>query len=335
VSGAAACTGCGGPLSAGQRFCRRCGTPVASAAGSAPPAGSPPASSTGCPKCGHALVPNARFCRGCGAALTPDAAVARPSRELASPDGALSPATDPERFRATMPEIEMPPPRRAARPSPDSPPGGAPSPPRPPRPPRGLRARRLAAALVAGALVVAGGVLVGSALSGKGATPDTPLPSISRAEMTRRIRTMFRDYHQSLADGRLDHAFSLISERKQQSVRDGDGLDAWKRFGASFGRQIDPSHLQVSIVETDREAGVAGVRISGMPYRDPASPCTTWSGVTWVKYEHGAFHYDPGYSTTRERRITWEPRQLETLGFAATRRPSTADAARVRSACGS
>jgi hypothetical protein len=365
VSGSAACTGCGGPLSAGQRFCRRCGTAVAAPAEAAPPT---PGSSTGCPQCGHALVPNARFCRGCGAALTPDAADARPSRELASPDEALSPATDPERFRATMPEVGMPelgpqppaaprpgrgragaprpgsvtrgdepatpwtplaPPRGGARSSPDPSPGAAPS------SARQSRVRRLTAVLVVGALVVAGGVLAGRALSGKGATPDTPLPSISRDAMTRQIRTMFRDYHQSLAHGRLDHAFSLMSERKRQDVLDDDLLDEWKQDGASFGKQIEPSRLQVKIVATDAKAGIAAVRISGMPYHDPASLCKTWSGVTWVKYEHGAFHYDPGYSTTTAREAEWKPRALETFGFAASRRPSPDDVARVRSACGS
>jgi hypothetical protein len=198
-----------------------------------------------------------------------------------------------------------------------------------------VRARRLTAALVVAALVVAGGVLAGRALSGGSGTPDAPLPPISRDEMTRQIRAMFRDYHGSLRDGRLDHAFSLMSERKQRDVRDGDGLGAWKRFGASFGQQIEPSRLQVRIVETDAQAGIAGVRVSAMPYDNPASPCKTWSGVTWAKYEHGGFHYDPGYTTTRERRITWEPLRLQTLGVAASSRPDPGEAARVRGACGS
>jgi hypothetical protein len=276
-------------------------------------------------------------------ALTPDAAHARPSRELASPDAALSPATDPERFRATMPEVGLPKigrpefgppppsPRPGARSSPDPSTGAAPSPPSQ----RSVRARRLTAALVAAALVVAGGVLAGRALSGDGVTPDTPLPQISRDEMTGQIRTALRDYHQSLADGRLDHAFSLMSERKQQDVRDGDGLDAWKTYRASFGNQIEPSGLRVKIVETDPKAGIAAVRVSGMPYHDSASLCKTWSGVTWVKYEHGGFHYDPGYSTTNERRGEWELRKLDTLGVAASSRPDPGQEARVRSACGS
>jgi hypothetical protein len=310
MSEVAACSGCDAPLSEGQRFCRRCGTPVAAAAAPTP-APPRPASSTGCPTCGHALVPNARFCRGCGAALTTAAAAARPSREQPSP--VASPrllGTDPERWRPTQAEIERPaPPPPAAR----APPAIAPRP-TPPRPSATrVRARQLTAVVVLAALVVAGGMLVGGALSGGG---GSALPSVSRAEMTRQIRAMLVDYHQALVDRRLDDAFTLISDRKQQEAREEQGgLAEWRKVRAAFGRHIDPSGLRVRIEDADAKTGDVQVAISGMPYDSPSSDCKTWSGLTWVRYEHGAFRYDPGYGTTPERRSEWEPRRTELLGW--------------------
>lgn len=77
---------------------------------------------------------------------------------------------------------------------------------------------------------------------------------------------------------------------------------------------LDPSALVVEIDYADRLTGVVRVKLSGMTYTNPSSSCSTWSGITWVKYEGGAFHYDPGYSTTPQRTRDWKAREPKLLG---------------------
>jgi hypothetical protein len=51
-----------------------------------------------------------------------------------------------------------------------------------------------------------------------------------------------------------------------------------------------------------------------MKWNKPGAPCSEWSGITWVKYEEGAWRYDPGYSTSPEREAEWKSRYAELLG---------------------
>jgi hypothetical protein len=64
----------------------------------------------------------------------------------------------------------------------------------------------------------------------------------------------------------------------------------------------------------DPATGVVQVRVTGMGWSAPYRHCRTWSGITWVKYEGGQWKYDPGYSTTRERKREWKSRYAELLG---------------------
>ena len=66
--------------------------------------------------------------------------------------------------------------------------------------------------------------------------------------------------------------------------------------------------------KTEPNEGVAQVDITGMSWSKPGASCTEWSGITWVKYEDGAWKYDPGYSTTPQREREWKPRYAELLG---------------------
>lgn len=199
-----------------------------------------------------------------------------------------------------------------------------------PRPTERSKHLRLAGLVACGAAVLAGGLFAGLTIfgsddpsSGDGRADDDAaadgrpslLPSVSDTEMTSQIREMFATYYRNIVDGDLDTAFALLSARKQNTALRRSGLDGWKRAQAGFVSYLDSSGLQVQMDYADPATGVVRVRLSGMAYTNPASSCTTWSGITWVKYEKDAFHYDPGYSTTPQRTRDWKDRESELLGI--------------------
>lgn len=154
----------------------------------------------------------------------------------------------------------------------------------------------------------------GSSSSGAqndGSTPSGSsnglLPAESQDQMTQDIQQMLLQFHQDISDGNFQDAWSLLSARKQQQSLQESGYNGWIANQKSLGDYLDPSGLQVSIVSTDPSTGVATVNVTGMTWSPPnAAPCQ-WSGLTWVKYESGSWHYDPGYSTTSQRRAEWGP----------------------------
>jgi hypothetical protein len=126
---------------------------------------------------------------------------------------------------------------------------------------------------------------------------------------------MLRTWHEDVVAGDMPAAWKLLTARKRrQSLHDHGGYAGWVRNQASLRHFLDPAGLDVSILDVDPVAGVATVDVSGMAWSKPHSHCTEWSGITWARWEHGAWHYDPGYSTTPERRRAWKPRLGELLG---------------------
>lgn len=147
----------------------------------------------------------------------------------------------------------------------------------------------------------------GSATAPTTATTAALLPDESQAEMTNGIQQVLLQFHQDISTGDWQDAWNLLSARKQQQSLQQSGYNGWVANQKSLGQYLDPSGLQVSIVSTDQGSGVATVDITGMTWSPPGrSPCS-WSGITWVKYEDGGWHYDPGYSTTPQRRSQWGP----------------------------
>lgn len=315
------CVNCDTPLIEGHRFCRVCGRRAEPAQRAPPP---PDPVGEGCPSCGRAATANERFCRTCGTALTADAGRARPSRALPTPEPLPTPPAPrvaPRRPPAAQTQRIAPAPAPAY---------GAAAQDRSSRG-RGKTVRIVLLALL-GVLVLAGGVFAGLTFLASdakrsptgGASTDaggedvekraSVLPSISRTEMSDQIRQTFATYYQNIIDGDLDAAFNLLSERKQNAALREDGIDAWKEAQAALSSFLDPSELKVTLEYADPTTGVARVRLDGMTYSNPSSPCSTWAGITWVKYEQGGFRYDPGYSTTPQRARDWKHRYSELLG---------------------
>lgn len=139
------------------------------------------------------------------------------------------------------------------------------------------------------------------------------LPIVGRAEMEEEIQALLLDYHQDVVARDFRSAWALLSARKRQQNLEEYGYRKWMEAQASLSGDLYPEGLQAQIDGLEGD-GVARVDVSGMEWLEPGSRCSEWSGLTWVRYEHGVWTYDPGYSTTAARRRTWQPRSAELLG---------------------
>jgi hypothetical protein len=144
--------------------------------------------------------------------------------------------------------------------------------------------------------------------------PTSLLPDASEAEMAADVQALLLDFHQDVVSGSPRAAWALLSARKRAQVRREDGYAAWSKAQASLSGYLDPGGIEVTMEDTDPDTGVARVRVTGMDWSKPGAGCAQWSGLTWVKYEDGTWTYDPGYSTTPERRRQWERRFDDLLG---------------------
>ncbi len=140
------------------------------------------------------------------------------------------------------------------------------------------------------------------------------LPNESREQMQPEIQHLLYEWHEDVVNGDYRAAWNLLSERKQQQNTEKYGYSEWVKNQATLGPYLNPSGIHAAIVSTEPASGVATVNITGMKWNKPGASCTEWSGITWVKYETGAWRYDPGYSTTPEREAEWKSRFSELLG---------------------
>jgi hypothetical protein len=140
------------------------------------------------------------------------------------------------------------------------------------------------------------------------------LPAVSTQEMQPEIQQMLLEWHEDVVNGNYHGAWGLLSRRKQIQSKEQYGYSGWVKNQSTLRPYLDPSGLQVSVEKTEPSSGVAQVDVTGMGWDKPGASCTEWSGITWVKYENGAWRYDPGYSTTPQREREWKPRYAELLG---------------------
>lgn len=140
------------------------------------------------------------------------------------------------------------------------------------------------------------------------------IPAVPAQQMQSEIQHMLLEWHEDVVQGSFNAAWALLSHRKQVQDSSEYGYPQWVKNQATLRPYLDPSGLRVSIQHTEPSSGVAQVDLTGMSWNKPRSSCTEWSGITWVKYEDGAWRYDPGYSTTPQREREWKPRFSELLG---------------------
>jgi len=140
------------------------------------------------------------------------------------------------------------------------------------------------------------------------------LPSESRAQMTSEIRDLLYQHHEDIVNRDFAAAWSLLTPRKRRQNLEKYGYSTWAANQATLSPYLDPTNIQVRILSLDPATGEATVDVTGMTWSKPGSPCSEWSGITWVKFDGGQWLYDPGYSTTPVREAEWKSRSAELLG---------------------
>lgn len=138
-------------------------------------------------------------------------------------------------------------------------------------------------------------------------------PTDSEPAMKVEAEDMLREFHVALVEGDFRYAWSLLTARKRRQEAQEKGYAGWRDAQATLTPYLLPEGIEVQLDGLEDE-GVARVLISGMGWTQPSSPCSEWSGLTWVRYERGSWRYDPGYSTTAERRRQWRDRSVQLLG---------------------
>ena len=153
---------------------------------------------------------------------------------------------------------------------------------------------------------------------GSGTPPVTPsggsLPNVSRSQMESDITDLIREHHEAIVNGDFQTAWSLLSSRKQSQYEREGGFSEWQGNQESLASHLGPAGAVATIDDLDEATGVARISVAGMTWSKSGATCSEWSGITWAKYEGGEWKYDPGYSTTPERRSIWKPRFGELLG---------------------
>jgi hypothetical protein len=144
--------------------------------------------------------------------------------------------------------------------------------------------------------------------------PSTPPEDGGEERVRAEIQSLLLDFHEAIVDREYAAAWDLLTPRKQQQTLREHGYADWVTAQQSLTPYLDPYGIHVDVVSRDEAEQVALVMVSGMTWSKPGASCREWSGYTWVKYEDGAWRYDPGYSTTPARRAAWADRYAELLG---------------------
>lgn len=143
---------------------------------------------------------------------------------------------------------------------------------------------------------------------------EEALPAVPSQQMQSEIQHMLLEWHEDVVHSNYHVAWELLSHRKQAQDDHEYGYAKWVENQSTLNPYLNPSGLQVSIEHTEPSSGVTQVDVTGMTWDKPGASCAEWSGITWAKYEEGAWKYDPGYSTTPQREREWKPRFSELLG---------------------
>ena len=128
------------------------------------------------------------------------------------------------------------------------------------------------------------------------------------------IESLIKDFHERVQQGDYSGAWNLLSTRKQDQAQREYGYSTWVQNQKTLRPYIDPSGTTVTVEDFNPTTGEARIDVQGMGWSKPGATCSYWSGLTWVIYEDGVWKYDPGYSTTSERRSRWSDRGSELLG---------------------
>jgi hypothetical protein len=121
------------------------------------------------------------------------------------------------------------------------------------------------------------------------------------------------EFYDAVAASDWDRAWALQSRHyRRAKLRDlaseGDSsgsIDSapqtWPIGYENVRRYLDASDATATVVDLDREAGVATIEVSGTRW-DAAGGSGCYVGQTWLLYEDGNWRYDPGTIGWPERK---------------------------------
>jgi hypothetical protein len=190
------------------------------------------------------------------------------------------------------------------------------------------RIRLVAGASTTGTVTTSGSNTTSGSTATSGSQPEQPggatgtatspaagsLPAVPSEQMQSEIQQVLLQWHEDVVSGDYHAAWELLSARKRAQDGGKYGYSGWVKNQSTLRPYLNPAGLKVSVQGTEPSEGVAQVDVTGMTWSKPGSSCGEWSGITWVKYEAGAWRYDPGYSTTPQREREWKSRFSELLG---------------------
>jgi hypothetical protein len=140
-------------------------------------------------------------------------------------------------------------------------------------------------------------------------------PQQSRGQMSTQILKVLLGYHEAVVYGEFQRAWGLLTARKRRQALREEGYAKWREAQASLSPYLEPQGMQMGIVALEGD-GVARVDVSGMGWSAPGASCSEWNGLTWARWEGGAWRYDPGYSTTPRRESEWKDSYGRLMGTA-------------------
>lgn len=146
------------------------------------------------------------------------------------------------------------------------------------------------------------------------------LASLTPSQIKQGAQEIIRRWHVLASQGDTAGIWANLSPRKRrQKATDPEAsVSEFLSQQADFGQQLStPGSARVRVVDVDRQTGGVEIYVSNLGYTGACVLGTQgdkWVGITWVKYQNGRWYYEPGYSTTQERRDTWESDATGTLG---------------------
>jgi hypothetical protein len=111
--------------------------------------------------------------------------------------------------------------------------------------------------------------------------------------------------------------WNLLSEKKRNQKQEEDrtgeeDLSAFISNQFELGEYLSsPEYAVVRVLDVNRRTGAVEIYVGNLGYvgsctSSAADPSDLWSGITWVRFENGSWGYEPGFSSTEQRRSRWE-----------------------------
>ena len=162
--------------------------------------------------------------------------------------------------------------------------------------------------------------------SGAGASNVNPpsakggISTLTSRQIQQGSQRIIRQWHVLASQGDVAGVWANLSPRKrrQKSTDPTESVSEWQQAQVEFGAQLaTPEFARVQVRDVDPDTGGVEIFVSNLGYTGSCESGRVgdkWVGITWVLYQGGSWYYEPGYSTTQQRRDRWEDNPDQLLG---------------------